>query len=134
MRRVRGIERAAEQPDAHAARMGRQDDATASARSGDRKARRKELAVHGLWKETPPHAPPAGSAAALRGLAGELSWPRLPAAAYAVFESRQLLDADRAARVQPAGSDADLGAEAELAAIGELRRSIVQNDRRIDFA
>jgi hypothetical protein len=131
---VRRIEGAAEQPDAHAARIRRQDDPTASAGSDDRKARRKELAVHGLWKEIPPHAPPAGSAAARRGLAGDLSWPRLPAAMYAVFESRQLLDADRAPRVQPASRDADLGAEAELAAIGELRRGIVQNDRRIDFA
>ncbi len=32
-----------------------------------------------------------------------------------------------------AGGDADLGAEAELAAVGELRRGVVQHDRRIDL-
>jgi hypothetical protein len=37
-----------------------------------------------------------------------------------------LLDADRAARVHAAGGDADLGAEAEFAAVGELRRGVVQ--------
>ena len=31
------------------------------------------------------------------------------------------------------GGDADLGAEAELAAIGELRRGVVQDDGRIDL-
>ena len=41
---------------------------------------------------------------------------------------------DRSARMQPAGGDADLGAEAELAAIGKLGRSIVEHDRRIGFA
>ena len=30
--------------------------------------------------------------------------------------------------MQPAGSDADLGAHAELAAVGELRRGVVQDD------
>ena len=37
------------------------------------------------------------------------------------------------ARMHPPGGDADLGAEAELAAIGELRRGVVQDDRRIDL-
>ena len=46
----------------------------------------------------------------------------------------ELLDADRPARMQAAGGDADLGAEAELAAVGELRRGIVQHDGRIDLA
>ena len=46
----------------------------------------------------------------------------------------ELLDADRPARMQPAGGDADLGAEAELAAVGELRRGVVQHDRGIDLA
>ena len=32
-----------------------------------------------------------------------------------------------------AGGDADLGPEAELAAVGELGRGVVQNDRRIDL-
>ena len=51
----------------------------------------------------------------------------------AVLEAGQLLGADRAAGVELAGGNADLGAETELAAIGELRRGIVQDDRRIDF-
>src|SRR5579863_7682982 len=36
--------------------------------------------------------------------------------------------------MQPAGGDADLGAKAELAAVGELRRGVVQHDRRIHLA
>ena len=53
VRRMRRIERAAEQADAHAAAMQRQDDAASAARPCDDRARRKELAVHGLWKEPP---------------------------------------------------------------------------------
>src|SRR4051794_4137363 len=62
-------------------------------------------------------------------------WSRsdLPGPAHAILEAGELLDADRAAGVQLAGGDADLGAEAELAPIGELRRGVVQHDRRIDF-
>src|SRR6476659_5601203 len=60
--------------------------------------------------------------------------PRLPGAVNAIFEARQLLGADRAAGVEAAGGDADLGAETELAAIGELRRGVVQHDRGIDLA
>src|SRR4051794_12161980 len=59
--------------------------------------------------------------------------PDLPGAAHAVFEAGELFDADRAASVQLAGGDADLGTETELTAIGELRRGIVQHDRRIDL-
>ena len=54
-------------------------------------------------------------------------------AVHAIFERGQLLEPDRAARVHPAGRDADLGAETELAAIGELRRGIVHHNGRIDF-
>ena len=61
------------------------------------------------------------------------SRPGLARAADAVFERGQLLDADRPARMHPAGGDADLGAEAELAAIGELGRGVVQHDGRIDL-
>ena len=60
--------------------------------------------------------------------------PDLAVAAHDVLEARQLLDADRAARVQLAGGDTDLGAEAELAAVGELRRGVVQHDGGIDLA
>ena len=35
--------------------------------------------------------------------------------------------------MEAAGGDADLGAEPELAAIGELRRGVVQHDRGIDL-
>src|SRR5262245_25469006 len=62
------------------------------------------------------------------------SRPRLPGAVNTVFEARQLFGADRTAGVEFAGGDPDLRAEAELAAIGELRRGVVQHDRRVDFA
>ena len=52
----------------------------------------------------------------------------------AIFEGGELFDADRAARMQAAGGDADLRAETEFAAIGELRRRVVKHDRGIDFA
>ena len=56
-----------------------------------------------------------------------------PVAAHQVLEARELLDADRAARVELAGRDADLAAEAELAAIGELGRGVVEEDRGVDL-
>ena len=56
----------------------------------------------------------------------------LPAAVDAILEGRELFDPDRPARVQPAGRNADLGPEAELAAVGKLRRGVVQDDRRVD--
>src|SRR5689334_12786702 len=78
------------------------------------------------------------SMAGRRGCAGggdvTMSRPCLTAAADAVLERRELLGADRTARMQAPGGDADLGAEAELAAVGELRRGVVQHDRGIDFA
>ena len=58
--------------------------------------------------------------------------PDLAVAAHLVLEARQLLDADRAARVHLAGCDADLAAEAEFAAIGELRRGVDEDDGRVD--
>src|ERR1700687_137913 len=61
------------------------------------------------------------------------SRPRLPGAMDAVFETGQLLGADRAAGVKFPGGDADLRAEDELAAIGKLGRCVVQHDRRIDL-
>ena len=59
--------------------------------------------------------------------------PGLPRAAHPVLERRELLDADRAPRVHAAGRDPDLGAEAELAAIGELGRGVVEHDGGIDL-
>ena len=48
------------------------------------------------------------------------SRPGLSGAMNTVFETRQLLRANRAAGVEFAGGDADFGAEAEFTAIGEL--------------
>jgi len=45
-----------------------------------------------------------------------------------IFERRELIDADRAARMQPPGGDADLGAEAKFPAISKLRRRVVQDN------
>src|SRR5690349_6172534 len=59
------------------------------------------------------------------------SRPRLPGPVHAVFEAGELLGADGAAGVEFASGNADLGAEAELAAIGKLRRGIMQHDRRV---
>src|SRR4029079_1420878 len=64
---------------------------------------------------------------------GRSSRPDLPGAAHAILEAGELLDAAWAAGVQLAGGDADLGAEAELATVGELRRCVVQHDRGIDL-
>src|SRR5436190_16679842 len=65
---------------------------------------------------------------------GLKSRPRLPGAVNAIFEARQLLGANRAAGVEFAGGNPDFRAEAELAAVGELRRGVVQHDRGIDLA
>src|ERR1700731_1158377 len=61
------------------------------------------------------------------------SRPRLPGAVNAVFEAGQLLGADRAAGVEFTRRDSDLRAKTEFAAVGELRRRVVQHDRRIDL-
>src|SRR5437879_7899252 len=61
------------------------------------------------------------------------SRPRLPGAVDAVFEARQLFGADRAAGVKFPGGDADFRAEPEFAAVGKLRRCVMQHDRRIDL-
>ena len=100
MRRMRRIEGAAEQADAHAARV------------------REEGEAIGLRDERDDRFT-AGSA-------------RVPRTRY--LKRGELLDADRPARMEAAGGDADLGAEAELAAVGELGRGVVQHDRRIDLA
>src|SRR5215211_3470324 len=62
------------------------------------------------------------------------SRPRLPGAVNAIFEARQLFGANRPAGVEFAGGNPDLRAETEFAAIGELRRCVVQHDRGIDLA
>src|SRR5579872_7373488 len=123
--------------------MGRQDDAAAVPDSpfrlwrrgggGSSRTRRQELPVHGRWKRTP--SPRAGRRLCHKGRRRRESlWPRLPVAVNAILEAGELLDADRTARVQPSGGDADLRAETELTAIGKLRRGVMQHDRRIDLA
>src|SRR5258705_13690189 len=61
------------------------------------------------------------------------SRPRLPGAVDAIFETGQLLGADRTAGVKFPGGDADFRAEAEFATVGKLRRCVMQHDRRIDL-
>src|SRR5204862_238269 len=51
----------------------------------------------------------------------------------AIFERGQLLNTDRSARMHASRRDADLGTEAKLAAIGELRRGVVQDDGGVDL-
>jgi len=58
----------------------------------------------------------------------------LPAAAHQVFVGRQLGGADRSARRQSLGRDADLRTHAELAAVGELGRGVDQHDGAVDLA
>ena len=60
------------------------------------------------------------------------SWPGLTAPANDVFEARQLLRPDRPARMNTARRNADLGAHSELAAIRELSRRVVQQNRAVD--
>src|SRR3954467_7399107 len=67
------------------------------------------------------------------GMSPARSRPRLPAAVHAIFEAGELLGSNRPAGVEFSGGDADLGAEAELAAVGKLRRCVMQHDRRIDL-
>src|SRR6266851_7031600 len=74
-----------------------------------------------------------GATEALFNSATAGSRPRLPGAVDAVFEAGQLLGADRTAGVEFPGGDADFRAEAEFAAIGKLRRCVMQHDRRIDL-
>src|SRR5512146_788065 len=54
--------------------------------------------------------------------------PDLACAAHDILVAGQLLDTHRAAGVEAIGGDADLRSHAELAAIGELRRSVVEHD------
>src|ERR1700724_444632 len=61
------------------------------------------------------------------------SRPCLSGAVNAVLEAGQLFGADRTARMKFSGGNSDFRAEAEFTAIGELGRSVVQHDRRIDL-
>src|ERR671912_1092304 len=57
----------------------------------------------------------------------------LAGAADDVFVARELGGADGPARVNLARGDADLRAHAELAAVGELRRRVVHDDRAVEL-
>src|SRR5271166_6488903 len=59
--------------------------------------------------------------------------PRLPVAAHPVLEGAELFQPDRSTSMEAAGRDPDFGAEAEFAAVGELGRSVVQDDRGVDL-
>src|SRR5438105_14752174 len=65
--------------------------------------------------------------------ADKCSRPRLSRAVDPIFEAGQLLGADRAAGVEFAGGNPSLSAEADFAAFRELRRGLVQHDRRFDL-
>src|ERR1700710_3035848 len=60
------------------------------------------------------------------------SGPHLAGAPDLVAEAGQLLDADRAARMDAAGGDPDLRPEAEFAAVAELGGGVPQRHRAID--
>ena len=75
--------------------------------------RQGELAIHGCAKEPLPRTRLPSRFATGRGLNIDIR-PRLSAAVHPVFETRKLLDADRSARVQPAGGDADLARQNQI--------------------
>ena len=70
---------------------------------------------------TPPLRPGAVSSADLAG------------AAHQVLVGRELAQPHRPARVQAVRADADLGAEAELEAVGEARRGVDEDRGRVDL-
>ena len=72
--------------------------------------------------------PPASQ----RSIHAKLSRSHLSRTSHHVLVTGQLLDPDRSACMKLVGRDPDLGAHAELAAVGELRGRVVQNDRAVD--
>src|SRR5690606_40124865 len=56
----------------------------------------------------------------------------LPGSPHHITVAGQLLGPDRAASVQTRSGDADLAAEAELAAVRELGRGVPHDDRAVD--
>ena len=73
-----------------------------------------------------------GRALQHRGAGGSIRLQGRLAAVHHVLVARELLDADRPARVEAVGGDADLRSHAELAAVRELRRCVVQHDGAVD--
>ena len=67
-------------------------------------------------------------------LVGRRSPPHLPVAVDDVLHARQLAQPHRAAGVQLLGGDADLGPEAELAAVDEAGRGVDEHGGGVDLA
>src|SRR3546814_6876259 len=61
------------------------------------------------------------------------SRPRLAAPAHEPFICGEPFERDGAARVQASRRDADLCPQAEFAAVGELGRGVVHDDRAVDI-
>src|SRR5690348_826922 len=64
----------------------------------------------------------------------ELSGADLTVTGDEIAISRELFEPDRAARMDATGGDADLRAEAKLAAVTELGRGVPHRNRAIDSA
>src|SRR3546814_6809286 len=58
---------------------------------------------------------------------------RLAGPVHQPFVRRQPFESDRPARVEAPRRDADLRPQAELAAVGELGRGIMHDDRAVDL-
>src|SRR5262252_1045283 len=61
------------------------------------------------------------------------SWAKRTLAAHDVLVGRELDQADWPAGMHAVGRDADLGAQAELAAVGELGAGVVHDDGAVDL-
>src|ERR1700691_2194980 len=61
------------------------------------------------------------------------SRPGLTRSADTIFERGELIESDRSAGMHPARGNTDLASKTEFAAVGELRRCIVKDDRRFDL-
>src|SRR5690349_11577256 len=79
-----------------------------------------------MGSNVPPRTPtPPAARRAMRARAARLRLlADLTVATHLVLVRRELAQPHRSARVQAIGADADLGAEAELEAVGEARRRV----------
>src|SRR5271169_2268872 len=91
--------------------------------------------MHGLRSSAMPAAQPTRAVSRRHSVAGGFakgSVANLAAAAHHIFVAGQLRHADRTARMKFGGADADFSTHAEFAAVGKLRRGIVQHDGTVD--